>query len=99
MAIASLVIALIVAAGVVYREWVHSLIFKPDLRTEFSLDKPISRETIVAWPPSPEPSNWKKAFWPRIRVTNKGKSVAKKCEGILAEVRLPDGTLTSSTTL
>jgi hypothetical protein len=93
IAIASLVIAVIAAAAVVYREWLHSLIFKPDLRIEFSLDAPISRDTLIEWSsPSQLPIN-KKAFWPRIRVTNKGRTVARKCEGILAEVRNPDGTL------
>ena len=92
MAVVSLIIASLVAIAVIYREFIHDLVFRPSLEVTFSLKEPISRETSVAWPPeAPLPSQWKAAFWPRLRVKNEGKSVARRCEGILAEVTNPNG--------
>lgn len=85
MAIASLIISFLVACAVIYREFVHRWLFKPNLQVEFSLNEPISRETLLV--------NNKKGFWPRLRVTNNGRSAARRCKGILAKVRMPDGTL------
>lgn len=85
MAIASLVVAIAVAVAVIYRDVIRGWIFKPRLEIAFSLGEPISRETIL--------KNGKKGFWPRLRVTNNGRSAARRCESILAEVRMPDGTL------
>ena len=94
MAIASLVISLLVALAVIYRDIIRDLYFKPELEVTFSLDEPVSRVTTVAWPLGiSHPSQWKSAFWPRLRIKNTGRSVAKRCEGILTEIRKPDGTL------
>lgn len=86
---ASLMISSLVAIGVIYREFIHDCIFRPKLKLTFSLEEPISRETIIAWPP--RPLGQRGAFWPRLRVKNDGKSVAQRCEGILAEVTNPEG--------
>jgi len=94
MAIASLIIALLVACAVIYRDVIRDLCFKPQLKITSSPEEPISRVTTVAWPlGTSSPTQWKSAFWPRLRIRNKGRSVARRCEGILAEVRKPDGTL------
>jgi hypothetical protein len=85
MAIASLIIASLVAIAVIYREFIHDWVFRPELEVEFSLNEPISRETLLM--------NGKKGFWSRLRVKNNGRIAAQRCEGILAEVRVPDGTL------
>jgi hypothetical protein len=91
MALASLIIAVIVAFAVVYREFIHNRIFRPNLEITFSLEEPVSRVTNVEWPPGL--GQEKKAFWPRLRIVNTGRSVARRCEAILAEVRRPDGSL------
>jgi len=94
MSIASLTISILVAIAVVYRGFIHDWFFKPNLEVTFSLDEPISRETIVLWPPwALEPAQRKSAFWPRLKVTNAGRGTARRCEGILAEVRDCDGNL------
>ena len=85
IAIASLIISFLVACAVVYREFLHEWLFRPKLQVEFSLNEPISRETLLV--------NNKKGFWPRLRITNNGRRAAQRCEGVLAEVRRPDGTL------
>jgi hypothetical protein len=85
ISIVSIVISAAVACAVVYREFIHDWLFHPKLEIAFSLEEPISRETILI--------NDKRGFWPRLRVTNNGRSAARRCEGILAEVRMPDGTL------
>lgn len=94
ISIISLVIASLVAIAVIYREFIHDLVFRPSLEVTFSLKEPISRETSVAWPSEAlAPSRSKAAFWPRLRVKNEGKSVARRCEGILAEVTNSNGEL------
>jgi len=95
LAIISLIVSSVVALAVIYRAFIHDHFFRPDLQIGFSLEEPISRETLVEWPIGlPQiPGRYKKAFWPRLRITNKGRSVARRCEGILAEVRNPDGSL------
>ncbi len=80
MAIAALIISFLVACAVIYREFLHNQIFNPNLQIEFSLNDPISWETLLI--------NGKKGFWLRLRVTNNGRSATRRCEGILAEVRL-----------
>jgi hypothetical protein len=85
IAIASLIISFLVACAVVYREFLHEWLFRPNLQVEFSLNEPISRETLLI--------NNKKGFWLRLRITNNGRSAAQRCEGVLAEVRRPNGTL------
>jgi len=91
MAIASLVISIIVAVAVVYREFIHDRIFKPKLEIQFSLDEPISRVTTVEY--LAEPQGYKLAFWPRLRVRNNGLRIAHRCVGMLDEMRKPDGSL------
>jgi len=92
ISIAPLVISIIAVVAVIYREWVHDLVFKPKLGVTFSLEEPISRETKVnVQIPALEPLRYKRAFWPRLRVKNNGRSVARRCEGILAEVTNPKG--------
>lgn len=94
MAIASFIIASLVAIAVIYREFIHDWFFGPKLEVAFSLNEPISRVTTLARPLGTlEPSQWMMAFWPRLRVENVGRSVARSCEGILAEVRHPNGKL------
>jgi hypothetical protein len=85
MAIASLVVASLVAIAVIYREFIHDFVFKPDLDVTFSLQRPTSRETIF--------ESGKKGFWPRLKVVNNGRTAARRCEAVLAEVRMPNGTL------
>jgi len=85
IAIASVIASAVVALAVIYRDVIRDWYFRPKLEITFSLEEPISRETLLI--------NNKKGFWPRLRVTNNGRSAARTCEGILAEVRLPDGTL------
>ena len=71
MAVISLIISSLVAIGVIYREFIHDWVFRPNLKLTFSLEEPVSRETTVEWPPeTPLPSQWKAAFWPRLRVKN-----------------------------
>jgi hypothetical protein len=91
MALASLIIAIVVAFAVVYREFIHHRIFRPNLEITFSLEEPVSRVTNVEWPPGSKQE--KRAFWPRLRIVNTGRIVARRCEAILAEVRKPDGSL------
>ena len=92
--IVSLIISIIAVVAVVYREFIHDKVFSPKLEVTFSLEGRISREALVAWPPTAlEPSQWKAAFWPRLQVKNGGRSVARRCEGILAEVTNPEGKL------
>lgn len=83
IAIVSLAISILVAIAVIYRDIIRDWYFKPKLEITFSLEKPISRETLL--------KNDKKGFWPRLRIVNTGRSVARRCEGILAEVTKPDG--------
>lgn len=92
IAVVSLIISSLVAIGVIYREFIHDWVFRPNLKLTFGLEKPISRDTTIEWPSqTSSPSRRKGAFWPRLRVKNDGKSVARRCEGILAEVTNPDG--------
>lgn len=93
MVVISLIISSLVAIGVIYREFIHDLVFRPNLKITFSLEEPISRETTVIKEPSEAspPLELTFAFWPRLRVKNEGKSVARRCEGILAEVTNPNG--------
>jgi hypothetical protein len=94
MAIVSLIIAALVAIAVIYREFIHAWFVRPELKVTFSLEEPISRETMVdVQIPPLEPPKYKRAFWPRLRVKNDGRSVARRCEGILAEVTNPKGEL------
>lgn len=91
-AIISVIISGLVAIAAIYRQVIHDWVFRPNLKVTFSLEEPTSREASVAWPPEASlPSRWKAAFWPRLRVKNEGKSVARRCEGILAEVTNPNG--------
>jgi hypothetical protein len=92
IAVVSLVISSLVAIGVIYREFIHDWIYRPSLNVTFSLEQPISRDTTIGWPSQTSlPSGRRRAFWPRLRVKNDGKSVARTCEGILVEVTNPDG--------
>jgi hypothetical protein len=92
IAVVSLIISSLVAIGVIYREFIHDLILSPNLKLTFSLEKPISRVATIKWPPQTSlPSGLKGSFWLRLRVQNDGKSVARNCEGILAEVTNPYG--------
>jgi len=94
IAIVSVVASALVALAVLYRDIIRDWYFKPNLEITFSLEEPISRVTSVEWPlDTPYPSLHKSAFWLRLRIKNTGRSVARRCEGILAEVRKPDGTL------
>lgn len=94
MALASLIVSIIVALAVVYRDFLRDLVFGPSLRIEFSLDEPISRETPIKWGiKSNVDLGYRQAFWPRLRITNEGKTVAKKCEGILTEIRECGGSI------
>ena len=94
MAIASLIVSLLVASAVFYRNVIHDWRFRPKFKIIFSLEEPISRETVVRCPTEAlEPSRFKMAFWPRLRVRNTGRSTARRCEGILDEVRNPKGEL------
>jgi hypothetical protein len=47
IAIASLIISFLVACAVIYREFLHEWLFRPNLQVEFSLNEPISRETLL----------------------------------------------------
>lgn len=85
MAMVSLIIAALVAIAVIYREFIHAWFVRPELKVTFSLEEPISRKATLP--------NGKESFWPRLRIVNNGRSVARKCEGILAEVRNPNGEL------
>ena len=88
MALASLIVSIIVALVVVYRDFLRDLVFRPSLRIEFSLDEPISRETTIKYGiKSNVDPGYRQAFWLRLRITNEGRTVAKKCEGILSEIR------------
>jgi len=92
IAIISVIISGFVAIAAIYKQLIHDWVFRPKLRITFSLEEPTSRETTVEWPPEAlAPSQWKAAFWPRLRVKNEGKSVARRCEGILVEVTNPNG--------
>ena len=93
MTIAALVVSIAVAFAVMYREFIHDRSVSPDLRVTFSSEEPTSRETVVNVIPPQLPPELRRAFWPRLRVRNKGRSVARRCEGILAEVRNPKGEL------
>ncbi|MBE9501681.1 MAG: hypothetical protein IMY87_04550 [Chloroflexi bacterium] len=97
MAVASIIIALAAVLSVIYRDIIRDWFRKPELEIESKLEEPVSRETMVEWPPGPsvDPRHrqYKKAFWPRLRITNKGRSMARRCEAILAEVRNRDGSL------
>ncbi len=94
MAIASLIISLLVACAVIYRDVIRDWWFEPQLEIKFSLDEPISRVTTVEWSSGISSSKqYKNAFWPRLRIKNTGGSAARRCEAVLAEVRKPDGTL------
>ena len=85
IAIVSVVASAVVALAVIYRDVIRQWYFKPKLEITFRREEPISRETLLI--------SGKKGFWPRLRVTNNGRSAARRCEGILAEVRKPDGTI------
>lgn len=89
MVIAALVVSISVAIAVIYREFIHDWFVRPKMEVTFSLEKPISCETIYEYRLGGE----LKAFWPRLRVKNNGKSMARRCEGILTEVRNPKGEL------
>ena len=92
IAIISVIISGLVAIAAIYRQVIHDWVFRPNLKVTFSLEEPTSRETSVAWPSEASlPSRWKAAFWPRLRTKNEGKSVARRCEGILVEVTNPNG--------
>lgn len=94
VAIVSIGASLIVALAALYRDIIRDCYFKPKLEITFGLEEPISRVTTVKWPlDTPYPSQHKSAFWLRLRIKNTGRSVARRCEGILAEVRKPDGAL------
>lgn len=94
MATISLIISSAVAIAVIYREFIHDKVFSPKFEVTFSLEGRISRETTVSWPPGAlESPQWKAAFWPRLQVKNVGRSVARRCEGILTEVTNPEGKL------
>lgn len=94
IAIASVVASAVVAVAVIYRDIFRSWFFRPKLEITFSLERPASRLTTIEWPLGTSAlSRWKGAFWPRLRFINKGRSVARKCEAILAEIRRPDGSL------
>jgi hypothetical protein len=91
IAIASVVASAVVAVAVIYRDIFRGWFFKPKFDITFSLEKPISRVTKVKWPERSEQE--RNAFWPRLRLVNTGRSVARRCEAILAEVKKPDGSL------
>jgi hypothetical protein len=92
IAIISVIISGLVAIAAIYKQLIHDWVFRPKFKVTFSLEEPTSRETSVAWPPEAlAPSRWKAAFWPRLRVKNEGKSVARGCEGVLVEVTNPNG--------
>lgn len=93
LALVSLIISGIVACVVVYRDLIRPRIVRPQLEVQFSLKEPISRQTLVNRPTAPDESKFCWAFWPRLRVINVGKATARKCEGVLTEVRTPDGML------
>ena len=94
IAIVSVVASAVVAIAVLYRDIIRDWYWKPKLEIISSPEEPISRVTTVKWPlDAPYPSQSKSAFWPRLRIKNTGRSVARRCEGILAEVRKPDGAL------
>ena len=64
----------------------RDFIFKPNLKVAFGLDEPISRVTTIEWGvKSNVDTGYRKAFWPRLRITNEGTTVARKCEGVLSE--------------
>lgn len=84
MAIASLIIATLVAIAVIYREFIHDRLYSPRLEVTFSLEEPISRERLF---PQRGDVRIEKHFWQRLRVKNSGRGVARGCEGVLAEVR------------
>ena len=94
MEMTALAISIVVAIAVIYREFIHHRLFRPNLRIEFGLEEPISRETTVELPPPPGmvESIRLKAFWVRLRIVNDGNTTAQRCEGILDEVANPDGT-------
>jgi len=94
IAIISLIVSSLVATAVIYKVFIDECLFRPKLEVTFSLKEPISREAVVnvQIPPS-EPPKHERAFWPRLRVRNRGSRVARRCEGILAEVRNPSGEL------
>jgi len=89
MAIAALVVSIAVAIAVIYREIIHDWFVRPKMEVTFSSEEPISCETIYEHLPGKK----LKVFWPRLRVKNNGRSMARGCEGILAEVRNPKGEL------
>jgi hypothetical protein len=89
IAIASVVASAVVAVAVIYRDVFRSWYSKPKFDVKFSSEEPVSRVTNVEWPPGL--GQEKRAFWPRLRIVNTGRSVARRCEAILAEVRSPDG--------
>ncbi len=91
IAIASVVASAVVAVAVIYRDIFRGWFFKPKFDIVFSLEEPVSRLTNVEWPPGL--GGEKRAFWPRLRIVNTGRSVARRCEAILSEVRKPDGSL------
>jgi len=94
MAIASIVVSVIALLLVIYRDIIRDYYFRPNLEVTFSLEKPVSRITSVEWPlGTSHATQWKSAFWPRLRISNSGRSLAHQCEAILAEVRNPDGAL------
>jgi hypothetical protein len=94
IAIASVVASAVVAVAAIYRDIFRSWFFRPKLEIVFSLKRPISRLTTVEWPlGTNEPSQWRGAFWPRLRFVNRGRSVARRCEAILVEIRRSDGSL------
>lgn len=94
IAVISLIISSLVAIAVIYREFIHDKVFSPKLEVTFSLKGPISREARVpGGGDAIGATQWKNSFWLRLRVRNGGRSIARECEGILAEVRNPEGEL------
>ncbi|MFC2009079.1 hypothetical protein ACFLUT_03395 [Chloroflexota bacterium] len=95
MEIASIIVSAIALLLVIYRDVIREHIYRPQIRVDFSLDEPISRGVNVGFPviPLDSPRESYIRFWTRLRVTNKGRSTAKHCEAVLAEVRSSDGSL------
>lgn len=91
--IVSLIISIIAVVAVVYREFIHDLVYKPKLEVTFSLDEPISREETLLMPQPPPEVVMRDVFVIRLGIKNTGRVLARKCEGILSEVRNHKGEL------
>ena len=60
---------------------------RPILVVEFENEKPFCRATdFIPKKQADETIKWIRAYWIRIRIRNKGKSVARKCEGRLERI-------------